>query len=223
MRRRAPASLSAKPVVNDRRAVPPGGRRIACRRLTIGSSTAPVVFDSGPPPLSAAGLASVRPRPMNRARSVSYSVARADAAAAAEHVDEVDAVGARPRTARAEQRIPLGHGRGLDEEVAERRMREVGAGRGEHDFGVAGQIEAARPMAVVGDRDAPQLGVVFGRDDDLGARFEARRRRAARRRGRARTWLRTRRRRGPTAGGSSTRRRRCRDRARRRNCPSRRS
>ena len=75
MRRRAPASLSANAVVNDSRAVPPGGRRIDWRRLTIGSSTAPVVFDSGPPPPSAAGLASVRPRPMNRARSVSYSVA----------------------------------------------------------------------------------------------------------------------------------------------------
>ena len=49
IRRRAPASLSAKPVVNARRAVPPGGRRIDWRRLTIGSSTAPVVFESGAP------------------------------------------------------------------------------------------------------------------------------------------------------------------------------
>ena len=47
-----------------------GGSR--CRRLTIGSSTGPVVFESGRVAASAAGSASVRPRPMKRARSVSY-------------------------------------------------------------------------------------------------------------------------------------------------------
>ena len=85
-----------------------------------------------------------------------------DAAAAAEHMNQVHAVGPGPGAARAEQRVPLGHGRRFDEEIAERRVGEVGGARREDDLGVAGQIEAARPMTVVGDRHAPQLGVVFG-------------------------------------------------------------
>ena len=43
-------------------------------QATIGSSTGPVVFDSGSSVASATGLASVRPRPTKRARSVSYCV-----------------------------------------------------------------------------------------------------------------------------------------------------
>ena len=41
-------------------------------------------------------------------------------------------------------------------------MSEVGGARREHDFGVAGEIEAPRPMTMVGDRHAPQLRIVFG-------------------------------------------------------------
>ncbi len=52
-------------------------------------------------------------------------------------------------------------------------MREVGGAGREHDFGVAGQIEVAGAVAVIGDRHAPQLDVVFGRDDHFGARLEA--------------------------------------------------
>ncbi len=116
-----------------------------------------------------------RPPASDEPRPVGFVLGgAADAAAAAQYVDQVDAVGTGPRTARAEQGVPFGYGRRLDEEVAERRVGQVGARRGEDDFGVAGQVEAACPMAVVGDRHAPQLGIVFGRDDDLGPRFQAR-------------------------------------------------
>ena len=115
-----------------------------------------------------------RAAPPDEPRAVGLVFGRgADAAAAAEHMNQVHAVGPGPGPARADQRVPLGHGRRFDEQIAERRMREVGGARREHDLGVAGQIEAARPMTVVGDRHAPQLGVVFGRDDDFGARLEA--------------------------------------------------
>jgi hypothetical protein len=43
----APVSLSAKPVVNDKRAVPPGGSRIARAEADDRTSTAPVVPESG--------------------------------------------------------------------------------------------------------------------------------------------------------------------------------
>ena len=50
----------------------PATSRIRWRRLTIGSSTTPVVPDSARPS-SAAGSSVSRPRPRNRARSVSHS------------------------------------------------------------------------------------------------------------------------------------------------------
>ena len=50
----------------------PGGTRTRRRRLTIGSSTAPVVPERGRPSITAAGVRIPRPRPRNRARSVSH-------------------------------------------------------------------------------------------------------------------------------------------------------
>jgi hypothetical protein len=49
----------------------PDSNRTRRRRLKTGSSTAPVVPSSTAPGSRAAGLASVRPRPRKRARSVS--------------------------------------------------------------------------------------------------------------------------------------------------------
>ena len=110
----------------------------------------------------------------DEARAVGLELRRrADAPAAAEQVEEIGPGAARARPARADQRITLGQRRRLDEQVRERRVREVGLRRRQHDFRVAGEIEAARLAAVVGDRDPPQLDVVLGRDDDLGARLQA--------------------------------------------------
>jgi hypothetical protein len=47
-------------------------------------------------------------------------------------------------------------------------MGEVGVAGREHDFRVAREIKAARPLAVVGDRHPSQLHIVFRRHDDFG-------------------------------------------------------
>ena len=50
----------------------PAARRTRRRRLKIGSSTAPAVFESGRPSITDIGVRTPRPRPRKRARSVSY-------------------------------------------------------------------------------------------------------------------------------------------------------
>ncbi len=57
---------------SESRTVAPGASRMRWRRLTIGSSTMPVVPESARPS-RACGSAGVRPRPRKRARSVSHS------------------------------------------------------------------------------------------------------------------------------------------------------
>src|SRR5436309_1692525 len=69
---RAPSRRTAIPVWKDRRTNPPGARRMRCRRLTIGSSTAAVVPERARPS-RATGSSGLRPRPRNRPRSVSHS------------------------------------------------------------------------------------------------------------------------------------------------------
>ena len=68
-RRRATARRASRRRRAPSRRPAPRTRR---RRLTIGSSTAPVVPDSGRPSITAAGVRIPRPRPRKRARSVSH-------------------------------------------------------------------------------------------------------------------------------------------------------
>ena len=70
----AASRVSAAPVTNAMRVVIPASRPTRRRKLKIGSSTGPVVRDKRDPESKAAGLAGVRPRPRNLARSVSYSI-----------------------------------------------------------------------------------------------------------------------------------------------------
>ena len=58
---------------------------------------------------------------------------------------------------------------GLDEEIAESRMPGVSGSGSEHHFQIAGQFNVARAIGIIRDTYAPQLGVVFRRDDDLHA------------------------------------------------------
>ena len=53
------------------RALAPGARRTRRLRLKIGSSTEPVVLESGRPSMTDIGVRIPRPRPRNRPRSVS--------------------------------------------------------------------------------------------------------------------------------------------------------
>ena len=48
-------------------------------------------------------------------------------------------------------------------------MREVGGLRREHDLGIRGQLDLAHPGAVIGERHAAQLCIVFLRDHHLQA------------------------------------------------------
>ena len=47
------------------------------------------------------------------------------------------------------------------------RVRQIVLGPGQHDLGVAGDLHFPRPIAAVGDRQAPDLHVVLGRDHHL--------------------------------------------------------
>ena len=47
-------------------------------------------------------------------------------------------------------------------------MRLIRRGRGQHQFGVGGDVDLSRATSAVGKGDAPRLGIVFGRDDNLG-------------------------------------------------------
>ena len=60
----------------------------------------------------------------------------------------------------------LGDELGLHEQVLEGRVGDVGRLRCEGDLGVRRQLDLARLRAEVGQRHAPDLGVVLGRDDD---------------------------------------------------------
>src|SRR6185437_331211 len=84
-----------------------------------------------------------------------------------------------------EQNLGSGDEFGLHEKIGEGRVGGGGGGGREHQFGVGGDLDDAGDEAVVGDGDAAQLDVVFGRDHgvdgggegavaagDLGALFE---------------------------------------------------
>ena len=50
-------------------------------------------------------------------------------------------------------------------------MQRIGGGRREHHFGVASDFDGLRTPVVIGDRDAAQLDIVFGRDRDFQVRI----------------------------------------------------
>ena len=55
----------------------------------------------------------------------------------------------------------------FDEQLGEGRMRHVLRLRRQHQFGVGSDFDRAGTAAAVADRDATDLGIVFGRDDHL--------------------------------------------------------
>ena len=153
----------------------PASIRTRRRMLTIGSSTAPVVPLSSGARVERRRRGVVRPRPRNRARSVSNCVGAAefgrtrDGLSVRRHVDRPDRrlVG-RAGAAAAQDRLGGRRPLGFEEELAERRVAGVAAVVEEHDLGIAGQLELARAGVVVGQRDPADLGAGFGRDRDLG-------------------------------------------------------
>ena len=52
-----------------------------------------------------------------------------------------------------------------DKQLHEGGMRDVVGLRAEHQLGIRGDVDLARAAAVIGNRDAPDLGIVLGRDE----------------------------------------------------------
>ena len=73
----------------------------------------------------------------------------------------------RPRAAAEDETGALRIEFGLDEQLAERWMRQVVLGPCQHDLGVARQLDFARLRAAIGHRQPPHLHVVFRRHGDL--------------------------------------------------------
>ena len=71
-----------------------------------------------------------------------------------------------PRPPRRQQRPDSGDELGLDEEVLERRVGNVGSLRGQCDLGVRRDLDVALLCAEVGQGQAADLGIVFCRHDD---------------------------------------------------------
>ncbi len=164
---------STTPVANETRTEPPARIRTRWRRLTIGSSTAPVEPLSGRPS-SAMGSSTSRPRPRKRARSRLPLHGTLQAALDAQHVDAVERrVGAAPRPAVGHERVALRQIARGHEQLAERRVREVVRGQAEHQLGVARDLDLARPRAAVREREAAHLDVVLRRHRDLEQRLDA--------------------------------------------------
>ena len=159
----------------------PGASRTRSRSAAIGSSTAPVVPDSGRPS-SAIGLAGDRSA-AEEVRAIGLPLdGAAEPSVDAEHVKcpgGVSSGAARPPA--EEQAGALGIVLGLDEQLAEGRMREIVLGTRQHDLGVARDLDLARPIAVIGDRQPAHLDVVLGRHRDLELRLEVAVARAERR------------------------------------------
>ena len=176
---------------------PPGSIRSRRRRLKIGSSTGPdgpredrarvhrggVGRPSARGPGTAPGRSRTGPRRPPSPPRVERSTAETCTAQSGCSVG-------RPHPAPAEDRPGPGQPLGLEEELGEGRVAEVGAARGQDDLGVAGQLQLAGRGVVVDQRDPADLGAVLGRDDHLehgldrprrgGGRSPCRRRRSPR-------------------------------------------
>ena len=75
------------------------------------------------------------------------------------------------RASGADDGLLVGHQLGLHEQIAEGRMQLIGNGWCQHHFRVAGDLDRALLARAVGDAQAAQLDVVFGRHRDFGMRL----------------------------------------------------
>ncbi len=82
-------------------------------------------------------------------------------------------VGRRPLPAMRDEGIKLRDVFGLHEQFREGRMRHVGRTGAEHDLGIGGYFDVPPHSPHVGERDAPDLGIAFGRDEDFRRRGDS--------------------------------------------------
>ena len=187
------------------------------RRLKIGSSTGPVVLESGRPSITDTGVRMPRPRPRKRARSVSYWTPPDHVLVHRHDVRGPDhRLLGRSRAAGRQQGVQPGIGFRLHEKVREHGMRRIRRRRREHDLGVGGELDLAGPSTQVRERSpgAPRRRPRATPPPRASSR--SRRRAVGSRRGPRRRWPRTSPPRPRSAGGPPTRPRRCPNRAGRR-------
>ena len=120
----------------------------------------------GRPSITAIGRWISWPRPRKRARSVSNSgfptVSPSTMARCAAQIS----CSAGERRRRVASSVPcVGEILRGDEQLQERRMRDVVGLRRQHELGIGRDVDLAHPVAGIRDRDAADLGVVFGRDE----------------------------------------------------------
>ena len=141
---RADARSGATPVAKAMRTAAPGASRMRSRSAPIGSSTAPVVPDKARP--SSDDRVRQRAAAAEEPRAIGFPLDRSaqPRTVHAEHVegDERRFVGG-PRPAGEQQARALRVELGLDEQLAEGRVREVVLRARQHDLGVAGHLELA--------------------------------------------------------------------------------
>ena len=164
------ARLAPTPVQKAMRAVSPGAIRTRRRSASTGSSTVPVVLDSGRASTIETALRKSCPRPRKRARSVSNCKPPMPSPSSA-LTWATQSCGIRrdrgPR--RVASSAPLSAMNSvLHEQLGERGVRGVGVGRRQHHLGVGRQFDFADAASLVGHRDPAHLRVVFGRHEDLG-------------------------------------------------------
>ena len=103
----------------------------------MGSSTAPTVSDSGRPSITETGVRTARPRPRNRARSVSYWTIPLGSSSTVATCAAQICRSSPDRGRRVASSAPeLGHELRLHEQVLERRMRDIRGLRSQHELGI---------------------------------------------------------------------------------------
>ena len=171
---------SATAVVNATTADPPGSSRTRRRRLKTGSSTGPVVPESARAGLERGGIGR-RAAAAEEAGPVGLRV-RSSTDAPAPPGRRRRRAPPRPAAGRA---TAAGGGRARPpsrEAIPSRGTacrRPGGPGRrraGQHDLGVAGQLQLARPRVVVGEREPADLGGLLRRDGHFQNGLDLRRR-----------------------------------------------
>ena len=125
-------------------------------------------------PSRACGFATVRPRPRNRARSVSHSTGPCARPSRLSTCTPQSGGSSCARGRRRNSSAALvGHVFGLHEQLDERGMGEVvGVGR-QHHLRVARDLDLPRAVVAVRQGQPPDLDVVFGGDGDVELRGDA--------------------------------------------------
>ena len=155
-----------------------GASRTRRRKLKTGSRTGPTVPDRATPESRAAGYGRGT-APAQESGPVGLVLDHSDSGVgslrARQEVQGPDRfLIPRARPSAAQQSWGRGEVLGLEKKLGEGRMGLIGAATIEGHLSVAGDVQRARPDAVVRQRDPADLDIRVGCDRDLVARFDVR-------------------------------------------------